>query len=157
MSDLKTQVVAVVHLIENLLDEGIRVTQLRVGSPQPRIQALPGGEPDQELLDVAPLRGVPSIVVVADRRHVRDERRQCERLFQRLEVHTHAQVGPRAVLVPSRRRIRARPTLAAPLWALQLVRLATTKGQSVDSPFRRLSSTLSIVSVSFRPLRWSAW
>ena len=58
--DLETQVVAVVHLVENLLDEGIRVTQLRVGSPQPRIQALPGGEPDQELLDVAPLRGVPS-------------------------------------------------------------------------------------------------
>ena len=45
----------------NLLDEGIRVAHLRVGSRQPRIQALAGAEPDQQLLEVASLRGVASM------------------------------------------------------------------------------------------------
>ena len=84
----------------NFLDESIRVTHLRVGSPQPRIQALAGAEPDQQLLDVASLRGVASSsnsrVIGMTYATNGASANGCS---QRLEMHTDAQVGPRAVPV----------------------------------------------------------
>src|SRR6185503_2692511 len=89
---LDVQIVPVVRDTMDLLDEGVGVARLRVGSGYPWIQALTDAQTDQRLLEVTTICGVPSRVTVADRRDVPDKRRKGERSLERLKMQPDPQI-----------------------------------------------------------------